>query len=124
MVNPYYFLFYLFFKFLDPIAKEKDRVPFTIVAFIGLGIIIHSVILLIVIKTYFDIEILPKMNKLLFGLIFAGIFFFINNYLFERNNRYLEIIGKIKQEKMYKKINALLIVLLYLSLPISIIVLF
>jgi hypothetical protein len=118
MVNPYYYFFYLFFLLLYPIAKDKRRVPFSIVSFMGIILMIHSGVILIMLKSYLGIQILPHMNKLLFGSVFTVIYFVINHYLFEKNDKYVELIGKIKEAPNYKKINSAILIILYFLLPL------
>ena len=122
MVNPYYFFFYLFYKLLKPLAKDEDRIPFSIIALMSVVLIIHTVVLLITIKSNFDINILPRMNKLLFGGIIAILYFALNNYLFEKNNRYISLMKKMKEAKFYRKITALLLLVIYFLSPLFIFV--
>ncbi len=121
MVNPYYFFFYLFYKALKPLAKDKDRIPFSIIALMAVVLIIHTVVLLITIKSNFDLNILPRMNKLLFGGIIAILYFALNNYLFEKDNRYIRLMKKMKEAKFYRKITALLLLVIYFLSPLFII---
>ncbi len=121
MVNPYYFFFYLFYRLLKPLAKDEDRIPFAIIAFMSILLIIHAVILLITIKTHYGIVLLPKTNKLLFGGTFAVLYFTLNNYLFEKNNRYIGLMQKIKDAESYRKITASIFLGAYLLSPLVII---
>lgn len=121
MVNPYYFFFYLFYKLLRPLAKDEDRIPFAIIAFMSIVLIIHAVVLFITIKSYYNINVLPKINKLLFGGVFAVLYFTLNNYLFEKNNRYIGLMQKIKDAEFYRKITALLFIGAYFLSPLIII---
>lgn len=121
MVNPYYFFFYLFYKVLKPLAKDEDRIPFAIIAFMAIVLIVHTVLLLITIKSHYDITILPRMNKLLFGGIFGVFYFAVNNFLFEKNNRYIDLMKRIKEAKFYKKITALIFLMAYFLSPMVII---
>lgn len=119
MVNPYYFFFYLFYKLFYPIAKEKDRLPFGISSIMGLILMIHGFVTLIIVeKTYNISKIIPKMNKFLFGIILFMLFFLLNHFLFERNDRYLKVTNEIAASKQFKRIIAALIVIVYLSIPI------
>ncbi len=120
MVNPYYFFFYLFYKVLKPLAKDEGRIPFAIIAFMSIVFIIHTVILFITIKTHYGVSILPGMNKLLFGGIFTVIYFTINNLLFERNNRYIKLMKRIKEAPFYQKIVALSVIIVYFLSPLLI----
>jgi hypothetical protein len=118
MVNPYYYFFYLILLLLYPIAKEKRRIPFSITSIMGIILMIHAGVILIMLKSYLDIQILPQMNKLLFGSVFTIIYFGINHYLFEKNDKYVELIEKIKETPNYKKINSTILIILYFLLPL------
>ncbi len=121
MVNPYYFFFYLFYKLFKPLAKDEDRIPFAIIAFMAIMLIIHAVVLLITLKSYYGITILPRMNKLLFGGVFAILYLAVNNFLFEKNNRYIDLMKRIEEAKFYKKITTLFILLTYFLSPLVIV---
>ena len=120
MVNPYYYIFYLLYILLNPIAKYKSRLPFSIISFMVIIFIVHAVLLLIILKIDFNVNILPKMNKLLFGGIFAVLYFTMNNYLFEKNDRYLKIISIIENAPAYKKFNSSIIICFYFLSPLII----
>jgi len=121
MVNPYYFFFYLFYRVLKPLSKDEDRIPFAIIAFMAIVLIIHAVVLLITLKTYYSITVLPRMNKLLFGGVFAILYFTVNNFLFEKNNKYIDIMKRINEARFYKKLTALFLLLIYFLSPLIII---
>lgn len=123
MVNPYYFFFYLFYKLLKPLAKDEDRTPFATIGFMALVLIIHALVLLISLKEYYGISFLPKMNKFVFGGVTSTLFFTVNYFLFEKNDRYIDLMKRIREVKLYKKITALIIILTYLLFPLLIIVL-
>jgi hypothetical protein len=78
MTNPYTYLFYIFYKLLNPIVKEKDRLPFGIISIIGLLLIIHTGLFLIILKSYISFSILPNSNPYLIGGVATLIFYFIN----------------------------------------------
>jgi len=120
MVNPYYYYFYLFYLLLNPIAKDKTRLPFAIASFMGLILMIHAGIFIIVIKTYFGIYILPKMNKLLFGGLFTVLYFSVNSYLFERDSKFVKIMDEIEFAPTYKKVNSAIIIVIYFLAPLII----
>jgi uncharacterized protein YhhL (DUF1145 family) len=122
MVNPYYFFFYLLYRVLKPLSKDEDRIPFAIIAFMALVFIIHAVILLVTINSYYDLTALPRMNKLLFGVVCAILYFLVNNILFERNDRYIYLMKRIKEARFYKKITALFVLLAYFLSPLLILV--
>jgi hypothetical protein len=77
MTNPYTYLFYIFYKLLNPIVKEKDRLPFGIISIIGLLLIIHTGLFLIILKSYISFSILPNSNPYLIGGVATLIFYFI-----------------------------------------------
>ena len=118
MVNPYYYFFYFFYKVLKPIAKEEDRIPFAAISLMALILIIHSVILLISIKSRFGIEILPDVNKLVFGAIVTLVYLVGNHFLFERNNRYLSLVNRIEKAAFYKKVITSIILVGYFLSPL------
>jgi len=117
MVNPYYFLFYIFYLLLNPIAKDKTRLAFSIVSFMAILLILHSTILFIVIFTTFNIKGSIDMNKHLFGVIVTALYLLINYYLFERNNRYLLLINKIETTTTYKKVISAITLTIYIFIP-------
>lgn len=117
MVNPYYYFFYLFYLLLNPIAKNKRRLPFSIASFMGIILMIHAGVFLIILKTYFGISVLPKMNKFLFGGLLAILYFGINSFLFERNDRYLNIMKEIDSAQTYKKVITTIIIGIYFLAP-------
>jgi chromate transport protein ChrA len=120
MVNPYYYLFYLFYRVLKPLSKDEDRIPFAIIAFMAIVFIIHAVIMLVVFKSYYDLTALPRMNKLLFGVVSAILYFLVNNILFEKNNRYVYLMKRIKEASFYKKVTALFVLMSYFLSPLLI----
>lgn len=79
---------------------------------------IHAGVILIMLRSYLGIEILPLMNKLLFGSVFTIIYFGINHYLFEKNDKYVELVDKIKEAPDYKKINSAILIILYFLSPL------
>jgi hypothetical protein len=118
MVNPYYLFFYFFYRLFDPIAKEKDRLPFGISAIMGLILIIHGFITLSIIENIYTLNmILPKMNKIVFSAIIFILYFSLNHFLFERNDRYTMVVQKIANSDQSKKIIASTIIILYLLFP-------
>lgn len=121
MVNPYYYFFYLFYKLLYPIAKEKDRLPFGITLLMGLVLMVHGFATLIIIERVNNLStILPEMNKFLFGIILFVLFFLLNHFLFERNERYLRITKEITDSSYARKTIALILLIGYLIIPILI----
>ena len=122
MINPFYYFFYLFYKILRPLAREEDRIPFAITSFMAIMLVVHMVILLITIKTQlnYDISILPNSNKYVIGAIVVVIYFVLSNVLFEKNNRYLKLVERIKNTKTYRKITAAVFLLTYFLAPLII----
>jgi hypothetical protein len=119
MVNPYYLLFYFFYRLFDPIAKEKDRLPFGISSIMGLILVIHGFITLIIIENTFKLNmIIPKTNKFVFGIIVSILYFSLNHFLFERKDRYIIVIERIANSEKMKKVNARALITLYFFSPL------
>jgi hypothetical protein len=91
-LNPWTFLYCAFYKFLENKTREKDRISFSVQAFIAIGLIIYLVITAIVIKSNFNISLGLKFNKYIIGVCFSIIYFVINYIMFDRDNRYLKLL--------------------------------
>lgn len=93
-MNPYSFLYCSIYRFLENKTQEKDRISFAVQSFIALALIIYLVITFIVIKTGFKLSLDLRMNKLFVGVIFTLIFYLTNYLLFDRKNRYIDLLNK------------------------------
>ena len=118
MTNPYTYLFYILFKLLDPIVKEKDRLPFGIISIIGFLLLIHTGLFLIILKSYISFSILPNLNPYLIGGIITLIFYFINNYFYEKDDKYIDLINKMSKLSKTIKIMTKIVLLIYFLLPL------
>lgn len=118
MINPYNYLFFLVYKYLDSKKIDKENFIFGVNSILALIIIVHFIV---------SILILPKMKfitdsnfgdyKWVFGA-FGGLSFVLNNYIFfERKERYKKVIIKIRKETRYKKNITLAFIILYLFIP-------
>ena len=93
-MDPYSFLYCSIYKFLENKTQEKDRISFAVQSFIALALIIYLVITFVVIKTGFKLSLGLRTNKLLVGVIFTLIFYLTNYILFDRKNRYIDLLNK------------------------------
>jgi hypothetical protein len=117
MVNPYYYLFYLSFKCLgNPLKRESNDI-FVSSSLLVLLFIIHSVFFLIILKTNYNIELLPNINKFGFGVIFTIAVFIINYYLLEFKYKYIKVLKEMKKAERYKKITCAFVLVIYLLMP-------
>ena len=118
MVNPIFYFFYVVFKCLgNPLKRESNDV----IASYGLvfvSFIIHLLILSIVLKHEYDIDLLRKMNRIVFGLLVMVLFYVSNYFALERNHRYIKILKQIKETPNYKKQTTALFLLVYGILPL------
>ncbi len=118
MVNIYYFAFYLVFKLLGNPLKRNSNDVFASYSLVFLVFIIHTLILSIVLKQVCDINFLPKMNKMVFGIIVTVIFYTVNYYLLEKNNRYVEILKRIRDAPSENKRITTVLLIFYILLPL------
>lgn len=122
MVNPFYLLFYLFYKILKPKAKDEKRIPFAAINFIGLIILIHLTILLIVIKVNMNLEygILKYFDKYFISFSILTIYYFAYYITLKKGNRYLKIVERIDNASSYKRITGYIFLSLYFISPLII----
>ena len=122
MISSYTFLYCFTYRLLENKTKAKNRISFAVQSFIGLALIIYFGILIIILKTDYNMDFHPSLNKNIVGLSVAIIFFSINYLFFDRNERYkglLEKYDKLKRgECFYHKIVWTAIVLLPIVLKI------
>lgn len=118
MTNPYTYLFYILYKLLNPIVKEKDRLPFGIISIIGLLLLVHSVFTLILLNMENSHVILPQVNSFVFGGIMVLLFYIPNYYFFEKDERYLKKMEKMSDLKRTTKNQTKIILLIYFLLPL------
>jgi|WetSurMetagenome_2_1015567.scaffolds.fasta_scaffold41410_2 hypothetical protein len=118
MINSYTFLYCYFYKLLENKTKAKDRISFGVQSFIGLGLIIYLVILMIILVSDYDLYFHPNLNKYLFGLGYAIIFYSINYLLFDRNERYKGLLDKYNRIQRSERIYHIIIWTAIILLPI------
>lgn len=91
-LNPYSFLYCSFYKFWGNKTKEIDRISFGVQSLIGVGLIVYFVILIIILKTNYNLSLNMKMNKHIFGITTTIAYYTLNYLIFDRNNRYKRLI--------------------------------
>jgi len=118
MVNPFYFLFYLLFKILGNPLKRESNDAFVSYSVVILLLAFHLLFLFLAIKIIFAIPQLPNINHQYFAILFLPALFGSSYFLFEKNNRYVKVLRKIKDASKIKRQRTVTILVIYFSLPI------
>ena len=95
-LNPYTFLYCSLYKFFENKSKAKDRISFGLQSLLGIGFMIYFAIIVIIIKTKYDLSFHLGMNKYLFGLLFTIVYYSLSYLLFDKNDRYIKFLDSYR----------------------------
>ncbi len=114
-MNPYYYLFYIIFKFVKLTTKEElqDQVPSSALASLFFGFTNYLLAIIILINPY---KYIPYSLPV-FGTIFIGVnvlFYFANRKLLVKDKKYIEIERYYDKKNKLKKIHFILITAFYM----------
>jgi hypothetical protein len=118
MINPYYLVFYKTYNWLLRLNVQQDGVLFSSYSVLFIIFIPHLLISMIILKAHNIINFDLNVNKYLFGLTFALLFWLINYLLFGYKNRYRSIIIRIENKKRAAFAIAYGLLTVYFSIPI------
>ncbi len=119
MLNPYYYIFYLYYSLLKKNKHYREDLLFYTYVFIFLSSMFHLGLIALTLKFRYHLKItfFPGLNSYVPVILILSIFFLLNYLLFSRKNRYEAIIEKMEKEKRYKKIITNTLFLIYFSIP-------
>lgn len=120
MMNPYYYLFYIIYKFIKLTTKEElqDHVPPSAHALFF--ICLTNNYIAIIISTH-AIKFLSS-NLILFGIVFSIVpitLYFVNKHLFISDEKYLAIERKYDELNRLTKTHFILLTVLYIVVSIG-----
>lgn len=118
-LNPYTFLYCSLYQFLENKTNAKDRVSFGVQSFIAIGVIIYFVIVVVIIKTNYDISFDLKLNKYIFGLTFSAGYFLLNYLLFDKGDRYIKLLEKYNNLLRREKVSHIVFWVIALLIPFA-----
>jgi hypothetical protein len=118
-LNPYTFLYCSFYKFLEKKTNAKDRISFAVQSFSVIGFMIYFMIVAIIIKTNYNIPISLKMNKYIFGLAVTIGYYSLNYFLFDKNDRYINLLEKYNNLLPREKLFHLVFWMIVLIIPVG-----
>lgn len=119
-MNPYYYLFYLIYKFVKLTTKKElqDQVPKAALASLFFGLINYYAAVIIIINPFQYIHYSVQLLIIIFILPLI-ILYFLNRYFFLKNGKYEEIEQYYDRTNKLKKIHFILITALYMALSIG-----
>ena len=114
-MNPYYYLFYIIYKFVKLTTKEElqDQAPSSALASLFFGFTNYLLASIILINPF---KYIPY-NIFAFGIIFIGVnalFYFANRKLIVKDKKYIEIENYYDKNNKLKKSHFILITTLYM----------
>ena len=114
-MNPFYYLFYIIYKFVKLTTKEElqDQVPSSALASLFFGFTDYLLASIILINPF---KYIPY-NLPVFGTIFIGVnalFYFANRKLIVKDKKYIEIENYYDKNNKLKKSHFILITTLYM----------
>jgi len=125
MINPYYYLFYLIYSFLNKNVKYKENIVFGTYSIMFILLFLHLFYLMITLISLFpDYHYKLSIPKPVFGISLVALFFILNYLLFDRKERYKLVIDRLIKTKIYKKILTGILIILYLFMPIILKIIF
>jgi len=103
MINLYSYLFYSIYNCTRPIIKYEDKASFSIISFMLLLIMVYFGFMSYAIWSLDNYTIDLIINSKILSLGIVGGFYGLNYLIFQKNNRYIAIMEKIKSESKQKK---------------------
>ena len=122
MINPYYLVFYKFYKWLNKLNPQvqKGDMLFAVYSILFLLFIPHMFITMFVMKNHNILTSNLNISKYLFGILFSLSFWLINYLLFSVNDRYKKIVLRIEQKSRIEFVITYIILTVYFSIPVII----